>query len=53
MRSLRDIKIPDFKFPKISFKNFEELINLREQIFYSNMEYDPAKIILPENVQKR
>lgn len=38
---------------KISFKNFEELINLREQIFYSNMEYDPAKIILPENVQKR
>ena len=31
MRSLRDIKIPDFKFPKISFKNFTKIEEITEE----------------------
>ena len=31
MRSLRDIKIPDFKFPKINFKNFTKIEEITEE----------------------
>lgn len=31
MRSLRDFKIPDFKFPKISFKNFTKIEEITEE----------------------
>ena len=38
---------------KLSFKEFEKLISQKEHIFYSTMEYDPRKIVIPENVRKK
>ena len=48
MRSLRDFKIPDFKFPKISFKNFTKIEEITEASFEGISIDDPVRMYLRE-----